>query len=354
MSGGVDSSVAAALLCRAGHEVIGLTMRLGSHDGWEATRACCGLTELHDARRVADRLEIPHYVLDHTLEFERDVVRDFVDEYARGRTPNPCVRCNQHLKFAALLDRARAFGCSHVATGHYGRLGLDQVRGRYTLQRAADPDKDQSYVLGTMTQAQLAGVMLPLGGYTKPEVRDVARELGLATADKAESQDLCFVTAGKYADLVAQRRPEAVQPGPIVDPAGRQLGTHQGLAHYTVGQRKGLGLASEEPLYVAELRAADNTLVVAPADLAGRCAFDLAEVNWVSQAATRDAVAGRVQFRYRMAPVGARLQGSRIELNEPQRGIARGQLAVLYDGAGYVLAAGTIAQTSEPVGRAVT
>jgi tRNA-specific 2-thiouridylase len=360
MSGGVDSSLCAALLQRAGHRVLGFTLRLGGAEhGWEATRACCGLAEVHDARRVADTLGIPHYVLNHAAEFERAVIADFVAEYAAGRTPNPCLRCNQHIKFAAFLAHAQALGCSHVATGHYARVDR-AAGGRWRLRRGADPSKDQSYVLHTLTQEQLAATLFPLGALTKGEVRARAAEFGLPTAAKPESQELCFVS-GDYAEFVGARRPDALRPGPIVDPAGRVLGTHRGLARYTVGQRKGLGVYAPEPWVVVELRAADNTVVVArPAD-AGRTTFLVAplhagalalsaEAAFDANAAfdASDAFDALVQTRYRMTPVAGRLtllatDRARCVLAAPTPGIAPGQAAVCYDEAGYVLAGGTIA-----------
>lgn len=347
MSGGVDSSVAAALMHRAGCEVIGITMRLSDGD-WEAHNACCGLSELHDARRVADKLGIRHYVLNHAREFRRGVIDDFVREYAAGRTPNPCVRCNQHIKFATFLAHARALGCSHVVTGHYARITREA--GRWTLWRGRDHAKDQSYVLWPMTQEQLGAALFPLGDLTKPEVRALAASLGLPTADKPESQDICFVNGEGHAAFVARYRPEAAEPGPIVDATGRRLGRHRGLVHYTIGQRQGLGLVASEPFYVTEIRAADNTVVVAPAAEAGRSRFTLSEVNWVSAPPAREPIDALVQIRYRAEPVPGRLDPHRgeVELAEPQRGISPGQSAVLYDRDGRVLVGGIIAAVAAP------
>ncbi|MBI2301778.1 MAG: tRNA 2-thiouridine(34) synthase MnmA [Armatimonadetes bacterium] len=348
MSGGVDSSVAAALLCDAGWEVVGLTMRLGSSAGWEATHACCGLTELHDARRVADKLGIPHYVLNHAERFEAEVIADFVDEYARGRTPNPCIRCNQHIKFATFLDHARAFDCTHVATGHYARIHPNADTFRYELWRGADTAKDQSYVLHTLTQAQLAAALFPLGSFTKPMVRAVAAELDLPVADKPESQDLCFVAEGGYAQFVAERRPDAAIPGPILDRDGRLIGTHRGLVQYTVGQRHGLGVAGDAPLYVSEIRAPENALVVEPAATAGRRACRVSELMWVSHAPTDEPLRCLAMVRYRMMALPAVLEpaagGAILTFDEPLRGISPGQSAVCYDEQGRVLAGGVIAE----------
>ncbi len=360
MSGGVDSSVAAALLQREGHELLGFTMRLGSSQaGWEATKACCGLSELHDARRVADVLGIPHYVVNHAEAFWRDVVEDFLDEYAAGRTPNPCIRCNQHIKFDLFLQQARALGCEAIATGHYARL--EQTGdGAWRLRRGVDPAKDQSYVLHTLTAEQMAATRLPLGGLTKPEVRALAAEFGLPTASKHESQDICFVS-GSYGEFVAAHRPEAAQPGPIVDTAGQVLGSHRGLVHYTIGQRKGLGLAGSESWFVVELDAARNTLVVARAEAALRSRFEVRLVAPASRpvAVRPDGITGQeagatkggelyglVQVRYRMKGMPCRVElgdgVAAITLDESLRGIAPGQSAVVYDDEGYVLLGGTI------------
>ncbi|MCC7494500.1 MAG: tRNA 2-thiouridine(34) synthase MnmA [Fimbriimonadaceae bacterium] len=347
MSGGVDSAVAAALLCRQGYEVHGFTMRLGSsHGDWEASRACCGLSEVHDARRVADRLGIPHHVLNHGAEFERLVIADFVAEYTRGRTPNPCIRCNQHIKFATFLEQAQALGCDCIATGHYAQAQWQAAAGRWELRRGRDAAKDQSYVLYPLTQPQLALARFPLGAYTKPQIRELATALGLPVAAKPESQEICFVAAGQHAEFVRRQAPQAVRPGPIVDLAGTVLGQHQGLPGFTIGQRHGLGLATGERLFVVELRADRNEVVVAPTAATGRRRCQVEAWHWVS-AAPHPAGRAAAQLRAHMAPVAVRYEvtGSSAELtfDEPLRGIAPGQAAVLYDGEDRVLAGGVIA-----------
>ncbi len=347
MSGGVDSSVAAALLCRDGYQVVGFTLRLASSSGdWEARRACCGLTELHDARRVADRLGIAHYVLNHADAFERQVIDDFVAEYLHGRTPNPCVRCNQHIKFDTLLDQARAFGCEAVATGHYARREWSPEAGRHALRRGLDDSKDQSYVLHTLTQEQLAASLFPLGALRKSEVRELAGSFGLATAAKPESQEICFVNDGDHAAFVKSRAPGAVRPGDIVAPDGQRLGRHEGVIHFTVGQRRGLGLTTAEPLYVTDIDAEANRVVVAPAEHAGRRRFEVDALNWVSRPPTDSPLEVLVQVRYRMraVPGVVRATGDRalVTLAEPVRGIAPGQSAVCHDTDGRVVAGGTI------------
>ncbi len=354
MSGGVDSSVAAALLCDAGWDVVGFTMRLGTggESGWEATNACCGLSELHDARRVADRLGIPHYVLNQTAAFERLVIADFVDEYRRGRTPNPCIRCNQHLKFASFVEHARAFGCQAVATGHYARL-RQSPGGRWELWRGIDPGKDQSYVLHTLTQEQMAAARFPLGELTKPAVRALAASFGLPTADKPDSQEICFVAAGRHAEFVAERAPSAAEPGDIVGLDGQVLGRHRGLAYYTVGQRRGLGLPGGErsswwSYAPTGTRSWWRRRPRRPHAVPHRAAR-------IRQPATgRRTVRGSRPGPHRMTPVPCRLSPrgdfGHVELTSPLQGLAPGQAAVFYDGSGRVLAGGTIAEVQAGVG----
>ena len=258
MSGGVDSSVAAALLAEEGHDVIGLSMQLydasGVREGQPAFGRCCALDDLHDARRVAAALNIPHYILNFERQFTEQVISNFVSEYTAGRTPLPCAHCNSDLKFATLVDRARGFGADAVATGHYARVEHDAASGRYLLKRGIDPAKDQSYFLFSLTQDQLACARFPVGDRPKEAVRDYARRLDLPVADKPDSQEICFIPDDDYAAFVTKHAPEADRRGAIVDESGREIGRHAGIHRFTVGQRKGLGLSGPAPMYVLALR----------------------------------------------------------------------------------------------------
>ncbi|MBM3470671.1 MAG: tRNA 2-thiouridine(34) synthase MnmA [Armatimonadetes bacterium] len=347
MSGGVDSAVAAALLVEQGHDVVGLTMDL-----WPSwlpepegnKQACCGLTAIEDARTAARRLGIRHYVLNLREEFEREVIDYFCEEYARGRTPNPCIACNQAVKFRILLGRAEALGCGVLATGHYARIATDDASGRWLLLRAADRRKDQSYLLYTLTQEQLARIRLPVGSLFKEEVRSLARRRDLPVANKPDSQEICFVPSGRYGDMVAARRPETLSPGPIRDRVGAVLGTHTGIARYTVGQRRGLGLSLGVPRYVLEVDARRNMLVVGgQEDLLRRC-LGLSRVNWIVPTPLPAAVTVRARHASPDVPAVLHDDGPdrvRVEFCEPQRAAAPGQAVAFYDG-DRVLGGGTI------------
>ena len=338
MSGGVDSSVAAALVARSGDEAVGVSMQL--YDQREGAPghgfgSCCTLDDLHDARRVARRLGIPHYIMNFERQFEEQVIADFVGEYARARTPLPCARCNSDLKFSTLLDRARGFGASAVATGHYARIDRDPGPGTLRLRRGRDAAKDQSYFLFSLTQAQLSAARFPVGELTKPEVRAHARDLDLHVADKRDSHEICFVPDGDYAAFVERRSPEAGTPGDITDTAGRVLGRHAGIHRFTVGQRKGLGLSAREPLYVVRVEPDSRNVIVGPAAALAQTSLTAGTVNWITGAPPGGPVEADVQIRHRHPAAPALVtpldgQRAQVEFLEPQRAIAPGQAAVFY------------------------
>ena len=343
MSGGVDSSLAAALLVEQGCEVIGVTMHLAG----SASR-CCSLDDADDARRVAAQLGIPFYVANYTREFRSDVMLPFADAYLAGRTPLPCATCNTHFKFDRLLSRARALGAEAVATGHYARIERDAATGQAALRAARDAAKDQSYFLFALTQAQLRNARFPLGELSKHEVRARARALGLATADKPESQELCFVPDGDTGAAVERLRPGlAPGAGEIVDEAGRVLGQHAGVHRYTVGQRRGLGATGHGPLYVKALDAARNRVVVTNSAGLGAQAGRVERVAWISGEAPRGAFAANVRIRYRHEGAPARVTplpdgSAELAFEAPVRALAPGQAAVFYAG-DQVLGGGWIA-----------
>jgi tRNA-uridine 2-sulfurtransferase len=336
MSGGVDSSVAAALLAEQGHDVIGLSMQLYDQRGGESFGSCCTLDDLHDARRVATSIGIPHYIVNFERQFEDTVIANFVREYAAGRTPIPCAHCNSDLKFSTLLDRARGFGAEHVATGHYARV-IRRDDGRWLLLRSADREKDQSYFLFSLTQEQLARAAFPVGDLTKPRVRDEARRLGLRVAEKPDSQEICFVPGGDYASFVAKKNPDVERGGAIVDEQGQRLGEHGGVHRFTIGQRKGLGVSAPAPLYVLKLEPQTGTVVVGPRAALEKTTLTASGVNWIACDAPDEWVRVEAQIRHRHVPASGRvraLPGDRAELefDAPQSAITPGQAVVLYDG----------------------
>ncbi len=349
MSGGVDSSVAAALLVEQGHRVIGVTMKTFCYSEVEGHgKTCCGLDGIMDARRVADRLGIPHYVFDVEREFTRDVIDDFVSEYAAGRTPNPCVRCNGNTKFRDLLKRGRMLGCDAIATGHYARMGTD-AEGHPVLLRGLDEKKDQSYFLWSLPPELLSQLLFPLGELTKPEVRARARELELVTAEKPESMEICFVPTGNYVDVLEQRLGAdhpALTPGKLVTPEGELVGEHAGYARYTVGQRRGLPGGRSLPLYVLGTRPERQEVVVGTAAQLHRSDFRVGELNWLAAPpAAGEEI--RVQIRHRAPAVAARVTAHEngvvaLALEEAQRAVTPGQSAVLFRGE-VVLGGGRIA-----------
>jgi tRNA-uridine 2-sulfurtransferase len=337
MSGGVDSSVAAALLAREGHEVIGLSMQLyDQREGEVRFGTCCTIDDLHDARRVAAQLGIPHYIVNFQRRFDEQVVSNFVREYAAGRTPIPCVHCNGDLKFATLAARAEGLGATFVATGHYARVERRGATDAFVLKRGVDPAKDQSYFLFTLTQAQLAHALFPVGGLEKAEVREHARALGLAVAQKAESHEICFVPDGDHAAFV-ERRGAGGTGGAIRDTAGRVLGTHDGVHRFTVGQRKGLGLSAGVPLYVINIDAGARALTVGPREALERTELTASAVNWIagSPPAAGTHATARIRHRHREAPAAIHPDADgtvRVVFDEPQCAVAPGQAVVFYDG----------------------
>jgi tRNA-uridine 2-sulfurtransferase len=335
MSGGVDSSVAAALLHQQGHDVIGLSMQLYDQSGAQPFGSCCTLDDLHDARRVASALGFPHYILNLERRFQDTVVSNFVSEYSSGRTPLPCAHCNSDLKFSTLLERARALGAPQVATGHYARIE-QSADGRWLLKRGANAEKDQSYFLFSLTQDQLAGALFPIGDLSKSAVRDEARALGLAVADKPDSQEICFVPDGEYATFVATHASSAQRSGSIVDQAGQPLRTHDGIHRFTIGQRKGLGVATGVPLYVLKIDAESGDVTVGPRDQLERTTFTASQVNWISVAPPATWLACAAQIRHRHHAATGRVRATEngraeFEFDQPQPAITPGQAAVFYD-----------------------
>ena len=340
MSGGVDSSATAALLKSQGYDVVGITLQLYDHGAATHRKgACCAGQDIHDARDVAARIGIPHYVLDYEDRFRESVIENFADSYALGETPVPCIECNRSVKFRDLLKTARELGAAALATGHYvaSRRLAD---GSRAMLRAADPDRDQSYFLFATTREQLDYLRFPLGDMTKPEVRDLARRFGLSVADKHDSQDICFVPTGRYTDVIERLRPTAFEPGEIVDLSGRVLGRHSGIGHFTIGQRRGIGIAASEPYYVVRLDVGSRRVVVGPREALKMHRIVLRDVNWIGDGTLDQAVGGDglelyVKVRSTRAPqrgwlrdIDSRLE---VELVGGEEGVAAGQACVFYD-----------------------
>ena len=336
MSGGVDSSVAAALLAAQGHDVIGLSMQLYDQRDGQTFGSCCTLDDLYDARRVAGALGIPHYILNFERRFQETVISNFVREYAAGRTPLPCAHCNSDLKFATLLERARGLGADQVATGHYARVER-RPDGRWLLKRSADPEKDQSYFLFALTQDQLMSANFPVGALLKREVRAEARRLGLQVADKPDSQEICFLPHGDYASFIGRHAPDVARSGAIVDDRGRVLGGHNGVHQFTVGQRKGLGIATGTPMYVLRLDAEARTVTVGPRCALERTTLTASGINWIAidPPATWTAASAQIRHRHNAGAGRVRaLDDARAEFvfDVPQPAVTPGQAVVFYDG----------------------
>jgi tRNA-uridine 2-sulfurtransferase len=357
MSGGVDSSVTAALLAEAGYDVVGITLQLYDHGAATHRKgACCAGRDIHDARAVAARIGIPHYVLDYEQRFKEAVIDRFADSYLAGETPVPCVECNQAIKFRDLLTTARELGAAVLATGHYVASRRLPDGGR-ALYRARETERDQSYFLFATTRAQLDLLRFPLGDRTKAETRELARRFGLAVADKQDSQDICFVPSGRYADVIERLRPGAAGPGEIVDLDGRVLGRHDGIIHFTVGQRRGLGIAAGSPLYVVRLDAASRRVMVGPREALRTSRIRLRDVNWLGDIAVSEAIERHaeiyVKVRSTRAPQAAWLHRNveadfEVELIGGEDGVSPGQACVFYDaadGQARVLGGGIIAGT---------
>lgn len=354
MSGGVDSSVAAALLVKEGYEVIGVTMRLGSQDSVEPDPEkpnCCSIDSVEDARRVATQLGIPHYPVNYEQIFAKEVIGYFFDGYSSGRTPNPCVICNRDLKFGRLLDLAKNVQADYIATGHYARVEYDEAHGRFLLRKGVDASKDQSYTLFALSQDQLSHMLTPLGTYTKKEVRQVAKSFGLKTANKPESQDLCFIADNDYNRYLREHIPERIKSGPIYDTSGKLLGEHRGIVFYTIGQRRGLRLSVGHPLYVVKIDAKNNALIVGREDELLKKELVVENVNFISISELKEPIRASIKIRYNDVGYEGMLypqeDGSvklvKVVFDKPRRAITPGQVAVFYEG-DIVIGGGWIAE----------
>ena len=347
MSGGVDSSVAAALLKKEGYQIIGITMQIWPADkNGDRFGGCCGTSAVEDAKKVAYKLGIPHYVMDFRDIFAQKVIADFCREYSSGRTPNPCIRCNRYIKFDALREKARGLGADFIATGHHARVERDKTTGRYLLKKGVDRQKDQSYFLYALTQEQLEHTLFPIGNFTKERVRKIARELALPVADKPGSQEICFIPDDNYAKFLKDYIPRAAEPGPILNEGGSVLGHHQGILFYTIGQRKGLGIAAKAPLYVIDIKPERNAIVVGSREKAFGDELTADSLNWITFDRLTQSVRARAKIRYRHpeteATVIPRDEGKiYVKFAEPQLAIAPGQAIVFYDG-DTVIGGGTI------------
>lgn len=346
MSGGVDSSVVAGMIKAEGYKTVGVTMCFNITHPNSDKPSCCGIDGIADAKRAAEILDIPHYVFNFAADINDFIIDNFTNEYLNGRTPNPCVRCNQHLKFGTLYQKVKSLGADYIATGHYGKIDYDQAKAMFQLKKASDPKKDQSYFLYSMKKETLSSVLFPLGGLTKPEVRELARQYGLNTAEKPESQDICFVPKEGYKKFLEDRVGDAIRkPGPFIDENGKVVGQHKGLAYYTIGQRDQLGLALGYPVYVYRMDREANTVYVGNLDKLYSKGFIASQVNWVSMQIPTNTIEVTARIRYNSPEVRASLtaldeQRVKVEFHEPQKSVTPGQSAVFYDG--EVVLAGSI------------
>ncbi|MFC1915138.1 tRNA 2-thiouridine(34) synthase MnmA [Chloroflexota bacterium] len=346
MSGGVDSSVAAALLQKEGHQVIGVTMQIWPSDKLGNSGGCCGIGAVEDAKKVAGKLGFPHYVMNFRSIFAEKVIADFCREYSLGRTPNPCIRCNQYIKFDTLLRKARGLGADYIATGHYARIEKDETKGIHLLKKGVDRYKDQSYVLYTMTQEQRAQALMPIGNFSKEKVREMARELKLPIAVKPESQEICFIPEDDYTQFLKDYIPQAAEPGPILNEQGSILGNHHGILSYTIGQRKGLGISAEEPLYVIAIEPERNAIIVGTKEKAFGDELIASRLNWITFTRLTQPIKAKAKIRYRHQEAEATatpLDEDRVYVKfmEAQLALTPGQAIVFYDD-DTVIGGGTI------------
>lgn len=341
MSGGVDSSLAAALLQEQGYEVTGFTMKLvdlpPEYCNQENLKSCCGRKALEDAHKVASLLRIPHYVVDLRKQFEKEVINNFCEEYKKGRTPNPCIRCNQFIKFKWLLKKAQKLDADYLATGHHARVVYDPKRGKYLLKKGKDKEKEQSYFLYVLTQNMLSHILFPIGNLTKKKVRKKAEKLKLPVASKEESQEICFIPDNNYTEFLREKIPESFRPGPIVDVEERFLGQHHGICNFTVGQRRGIGIAASYPLYVVDIRSEDNSVVVGPEEYLYRKKLWASSSHMILEDRIFSGLEVKAKIRYKHQEASARIQKKEdnqvfIEFKRPQRAITPGQSVVFYQG----------------------
>ena len=349
MSGGVDSSVAAAILLEQGYDVIGVTLQIWQDIDEEAKKSeggCCSLSAVDDARRVANKLGIPYYVLNFKDIFKQTVIEYFKEEYFKGRTPNPCIACNRHVKWQAMLDKATSMGIDYIATGHYARVEQDISSGRYLLKKSVTDRKDQTYALYNLTQHQLGRTVMPCGAFTKEQIREKAKEIGLTVATKPDSQEICFIPDNNYGRYLTENCDNKIVPGKFVDTKGKVLGTHKGIVHYTIGQRKGLGIAFGKPMFVVGLDVKNNVIILGEDTEVFSDSLIASDLNFISVEKPEDGmrVSAKIRYSAKEAPATINLLGKdkiKVTFDQPQRAITPGQSVVLYDG-DTVVGGGTI------------